>query len=131
MSNSHPVPDGLTPDLDPAFERIPGSAGYGSAFGPTFHMLAADHCLVAFKVGPEHLNHRGVCHGGALLTFADIALSCPARMGQRSNQTFETTAHLSLDFVLPRPDGRVGGGKCARPAARPAPGLYGGNAAGG
>jgi len=55
----------------------------------------------AMDVKPQHANTFGVCHGGIVFAFADLALgfTCNAR-GERA-----ATADASIDFLKPVPLG--------------------------
>jgi uncharacterized protein (TIGR00369 family) len=61
--------------------------------------LGGDTCVFAFRVEERHLNQNGVCHGGAMMTFADIALGRSGRTRVRPDQDFAVTISLNVDFV--------------------------------
>jgi uncharacterized protein (TIGR00369 family) len=55
---------------------------------------------LGFRVGAQHCNLHGVCHGGMLATVADQAMGLGA--GSRSEGPLATaTISLSIDFLRP------------------------------
>lgn len=82
------VPDGYSPaDL---------GSGFGAAFGPVW-LDRARHRL-AFRVAANHANPVGLCHGGALATFADAQLIA-IRAGREEGQPHTPTISLSVDYL--------------------------------
>ena len=53
-----------------------------------------------FRIEDRHLNPRGLAHGGALATFADMQLAALMRMG-RLEMKVSPTISLSLDYLAP------------------------------
>lgn len=63
-------------DLDPAlsWRDIYGS-GFNAHIGPIkFAQAAPDTWIAALAVAAHHTNMGGVCHGGVLLSLADVAM---------------------------------------------------------
>lgn len=89
-----PVPHGFA-ELEP-------TTGFGAGFGPIYRDHGARR--IGFRVGPQHVNPRQVCHGGALSTFADyqvtVAIEACAPLA-----TAPPTISLSIDYLAPAPLG--------------------------
>lgn len=57
------------------FEPIVSSSPFGWENGPIFEQANDDGWVRGFRVAEKHSNAAGICHGGMLMTFADILLS--------------------------------------------------------
>ena len=81
-------------------------AGFNLFAGP-FYRLADDGAVrrFAFVPEPRHMNSAGSVHGGALMTFADIAMSRSARL--ESGAASCSTVSLNCDFVNAGCEGAV------------------------
>ena len=77
--------------------RLP-TVRYSAAVGPTFKRVHGDRVEVGL-LAQEHLgnDNLGIVHGGAMMTFGDMALGCGAGHAQ-ANQLF-VTAQLQFHFV--------------------------------
>ena len=79
-------------------------AGFGLCVGPIF--IDRAHRKIAFRVRDEHVNPVGLCHGGALATFADsqsIAVHDPEQEGV----SHAPTISLTIDYIAPVPLGSL------------------------
>ena len=90
----------------PGYEGVhPGSMiGFGRSVGPLY--INRKRCRLAFRVGPEHVNPIGFCHGGALATFAD------SQVAAIRDRAFDGTAHsptisLTIDYLASVPLGAL------------------------
>ncbi len=90
----------------PAAKSIPGWLGdlllnvhdnnfFARHLGMGIYELSERHCLVAMPVTKKHINIRGVVHGGALVSLADMSMmvAC-ATLGKRT-----VTLELNINFV--------------------------------
>lgn len=94
MSEDAPVPHGfVVVELKDAF-----SAGLGPIY------LHAAASKIGFRVLPRHLNPTGVCHGGALASFADMQVIAVAPRFEESG-VHRPTVSLTIDYVAPVPAG--------------------------
>lgn len=84
------VPDG--------FKLIIRADGYAKNFGPTY--LHSFDPKIGFFVMAHHLNPSGICHGGALATFADLQFSA-IRSKLKGSHRFRPTLMLALDYFAP------------------------------
>lgn len=63
-------------DPVPGFEPITSHSPFGCENGPIFERVSpGGRRIRAFRVAPYHINASGSCHGGMLMTFADILLA--------------------------------------------------------
>jgi uncharacterized protein (TIGR00369 family) len=87
---SAPPPQGFEP-LDPG-------PGFGAFFGPIGFRV--DPPRLGFRVAGRHINLFGLCHGGALATFADYQIA-PLRRAKVVEGPFAPTLSLNVDFLGP------------------------------
>ena len=74
------------------------SGGYVASFGPIFRNKA--EWSICFQVHERHSNPTGMCHGGALSTFADMQiLALPQHTGDPTKHT--PTISLAMDYLAP------------------------------
>ncbi len=90
----------LPADPPPGFDQLKIAAGFAADFGPIYGKRDGERFWFGFRVGADHMNPRGVAHGGALATFADMQLAALMRMG-RLEAKQSPTISLSLDFLSP------------------------------
>lgn len=86
----------MSSDVPPGFERLEIIGNFDNAFGDVFAHI--EDGKLGFRVGQQHLNPNGSCHGGAIATFADMQVII-ARGGPASRYT--PTINLSLDYLAP------------------------------
>jgi uncharacterized protein (TIGR00369 family) len=85
-----PPPDGFAP--------LDAGPGFGEFFGPTYWRPGPDGPRLGFRVARRHINLFGLCHGGALATFADYQLA-PMRRAGLLQGPFAPTLSLNVDFL--------------------------------
>jgi uncharacterized protein (TIGR00369 family) len=87
-------------DIPEGFYPIDLGEGYGRNFGTVYGKGPEQKRTLAFRVGPEHCNFVGFCHGGALAMMADMQL-----MAVQDSYLlgFEHTPTISLeiDYIAP------------------------------
>ncbi len=96
---------GTDPANPPAGMKELAFIGFMKVNGPLWGRLDEDGLpLMGFRVEPRHCNPMQVCHGGMLMTFADMLLgfTCAAAAGGKK---FMPTVNLSGDYVGPAPLG--------------------------
>jgi uncharacterized protein (TIGR00369 family) len=76
--------------------------GFTTTFGPVY-LRRADSRL-GFRVGERHLNPMGVCHGGAMATFADMQVAV-VKSGLGTRAGHMPTIHLDVDYLATAPLG--------------------------
>jgi len=99
MKDTRPVqvPDGFRPVRlapNPFLELV----------GPLYGRLEADDIVVGFVVEPKHCNPAGMCHGGMLMTLADMLLILVSNVQGRLGR-YMTTVSVTNDFLAPAPLG--------------------------
>lgn len=72
--------------------------------GPLYGRLEGDDFVLGFIVESKHCNPAAMCHGGMLMTLADMLLilcsNVQARLGR-----YLTTVSVTNDFLAPAPQG--------------------------
>lgn len=89
-------------DTVPAgFKPFPITEGFAGHNGPLFLKRDADgRVTLAFRVAGKHLNAGGVCHGGMLMTVADMALGITTTVAA-GGRKFLPTVSMTSDFLRP------------------------------
>ncbi len=72
--------------------------------GPLYGKLDAQRFVVGIRVLDRHCSPAGVCHGGMVMTFADMTLIMGSNV-QASLNRYLTTVNLSVDFIRGAPRG--------------------------
>ena len=86
------------------FRLMPEGLGFGDLLQPFYRRVTGREVSLGFFVAPQHLNMMGTCHGGALMTLADIAAASSIHR-VREKPLPAPTVSLSFDFPSP---GRLG-----------------------
>lgn len=77
--------------------RMPEGLGFGDRLQPFYRRRDGDRVSFGFFVEQQHLNLMGICHGGALMTLADIAAATSIH-ARREKPSPSPTLNLSFDF---------------------------------
>ena len=89
-------------DVPAGFARVSLGAGFSLELGDLFADTARGR--LGWRVGERHVNPVGMCHGGALATFADAQLV--AHYGDVEGWPAHLpTISLSVDYLAPIPCG--------------------------
>ncbi|RLQ22874.1 hotdog fold thioesterase [Seongchinamella sediminis] len=80
------------------FELLPDGLGFTDNLKPCYRRLRDQELLLGLVVQPQHANSMGICHGGALMTLADIAAASWANLA-RGVIAGAPTINLSMDFI--------------------------------
>lgn len=90
--------------IPPGFKILQTGLGFTDMIQPVYRHMSDDGIHFGLIVTDVHTNTMGICHGGVLMTFADIAAASAVNFlaGKRAGSP---TINLSLDFVSP---GRLG-----------------------
>ena len=89
-------------EVPAGFTRYGREDGFLAGFGPLF--LDRAGCRLGFRVAPHHANFTGVCHGGALATFADAQI-VPFLPDPLAPHHYSPTISLTVDYFAPVPVG--------------------------
>jgi len=96
------APQKATPEMitaanpPPGFEPILSHSAFGWENGPIFERVDANGRTRGFRVSERHINAGGMCHGGMMMTFADILLATAVM--DVANPPF-VTVRLTTDFI--------------------------------
>jgi uncharacterized protein (TIGR00369 family) len=86
-------------DTVPAgFEPVPEGLGYTDTLQPFYRRVQGGAVSFGLLVQHRHANSLGICHGGVLMTLADIAAASGANIA-RGKISGAPTINLSLDFI--------------------------------
>ena len=85
--------------VPPDFEPIDRPGRFGQSFGPVY--LNRKTVTLGFMVDERHENGVGMCHGGAMATFADMQIAAVVKSGLVSTEQHTPTISLSVDYVGP------------------------------
>lgn len=90
--------------LPPGFTllRVGTETDFLALTGPFGMKMVDGQLRLGFHVQQKHCNIAGICHGGMMLTFADIQMAIAGKQ-QENLQGFHVTVSLGCDFL--------GGGK--------------------
>jgi len=87
---SEPIPAG--------FEILPRGLGFTDVIQPCYRKLDGESVSMGLRVEQQHCNMMGVCHGGVLMTLADITAASGVNLvcGKTAGSP---TLNLALDFI--------------------------------
>jgi uncharacterized protein (TIGR00369 family) len=88
-------PDDSVP---PEFERLPDGIGFTDNLQPLYRSITPDTVSFGLVVEPHHGNMMGICHGGVLMTLADITAATGVNQA-RGVTAGSPTVHLSIDYI--------------------------------
>ena len=90
--------------LAQGYSLMPDGLGFNDAMAPLFLKQDDTGWNCGFFVEQHHLNPMGVCHGGVLMTFADIGMALG--IGHHTGQLLGVfTVNMNTDFLLPAAKG--------------------------
>jgi len=80
------------------FEPVPTGLGYADTLQPLYRRIGGEEVSFGLYVTARHGNSMSICHGGVLMTLADIAAASGVNVA-RGIQFGSPTISLSLDFI--------------------------------
>lgn len=80
------------------FERVPEGLGFTDTIQPLYRRLVGNSVSLGLLVDRQHSNTLGICHGGAVMTLADIAAGSGVNIA-RGILSGAPTVNLSVDFI--------------------------------
>ncbi len=97
---SDDLKDGQAASVPEGFVSNVWGHGFGHAVGPFYSRrdAVANLEVMAFRVGPHHANGMNNCHGGMLMSFADMAWG---RIISLQKSYSWVTVRLVTDFMAP------------------------------
>lgn len=90
--------DSIIETVPTGFKPIPEGLGFTDNLNPCYRKLEGDSLVFGLLVEKQHANSMGICHGGALMTLADIAAASCANLA-RGVIAGAPTINLSMDFI--------------------------------
>jgi acyl-coenzyme A thioesterase 13 len=88
----------MTTDAAEGYTALFRSSPFLDRTGPFYSQGKGQTLSIGLRVLEHHLNARGLVHGGALLTMADIALGYAMATSEHA-PAGAVTSHLSADFA--------------------------------
>jgi uncharacterized protein (TIGR00369 family) len=80
------------------FEQLPEGLGFTDSLSPCYRRVDEEQVSFGLIVQAQHSNTMGMCHGGVLMTLADIAAATGANQA-RGVLAGSPTVHLSVDYI--------------------------------
>lgn len=80
------------------FEQIPPLNAFTDNLQPIYRRLEEGRVSIGLLVAAQHGNTMGICHGGVLMTLADIAAATGVNVA-RGTLAGAPTINLSVDFI--------------------------------
>ena len=80
------------------FELLSAGLGFTDAIGPCYRRIIDREVSFGLVVSPVHANTMGICHGGVLMTLADITAATGVNVA-RGKKAGSPTINLSVDFI--------------------------------
>lgn len=93
---SDDLTDAQTGDIPPGYSLLNWTRGFGRQIGPLYEKYENNGCTLAFRVEEHHTNGMANCHGGMLMSFADMAWG---RVISVEKSHFWVTVRLTCDFL--------------------------------
>ena len=94
---SDDLTDAQTAAIPDGYEQLNWSRGFGRQIGPLFERReAVGDATLGFRVEEHHTNGLGNCHGGMLMSFADMAWG---RIISLKKSYSWVTVRLNCDFL--------------------------------
>jgi uncharacterized protein (TIGR00369 family) len=87
----------MTQGVPAGFEEVPEGLGFTDVLRPVYRR-GGEHPAMGMYVRAEHTNLLSICHGGVLMTLADIGASW-AINSRRTEFSPAPTLNLSFDFI--------------------------------
>jgi len=94
----------MTNKAPEGFIEFPGKMGFIATTGTLMMKRVEGDAYLGLRIEDKHCNPANICHGGMLMTFADMQLGIGGQVitGVRK---FLPTIQMSCDFVSPAPNG--------------------------
>lgn len=86
------------------FTQLPEGLGYTDTLQPCYRKIEGESVSFGLLVQEQHCNSMGRCHGGVLMTLADITAASGVNLA-RGIRAGSPTVNLAVDFIS---GGRLG-----------------------
>ncbi|PHQ69587.1 MAG: hypothetical protein COB93_07645 [Sneathiella sp.] len=94
----------MTNNVPEGFIDFPFSMGFIATTGPLMIKRVKNDVFLGLRIEDKHCNPANTCHGGMLMTFADMQLAIGGQV-YIDTRKFLPTIQMSCDFVSPAPNG--------------------------
>ena len=92
------MPDHSIEQVPAEFERLPLGLGFTDTLQPLYRRIVDESVSFGLLVDSQHSNTMGICHGGVLMTLADITAATGVNLA-RGVTAGSPTIHLSIDYI--------------------------------
>ena len=93
---SDDLTEAQTADIPEGYKILNWTRGFGRQIGPLYEQHDPQGATLAFRVEEHHTNGMANCHGGMLMTVADVAWG---RVISVHKSHFWVTVRLTCDFL--------------------------------
>jgi uncharacterized protein (TIGR00369 family) len=87
-------------EVPEGYERLSEGLGFTDQLQPLYRCIENDKVSFGLFVAEQHLNLMGICHGGVMMTLADVAAATSIHL-LRDQPSPSPTINLSFDFMAP------------------------------
>tara|TARA_E500000305_G_C3984971_1_gene218862 strand:+ start:443 stop:880 length:438 start_codon:yes stop_codon:yes gene_type:complete len=94
----------MTNNAPEGFKEFEGNVGFVELTGLLMVKRVEGDAYLGLRIEDKHCNIAGICHGGMLMTFADMQLGVGA-LALSGLRKFIPTIQMSCDFVSPAQKG--------------------------
>ncbi|WP_373086078.1 PaaI family thioesterase [Sneathiella sp.] len=95
----------MTNNAPAGFKIFEGNVGFVELTGLLMVKRAERDAYLGLRIEDKHCNIAGICHGGMLMTFADMQLGVGGHAIAGVSKKFTPTVQMSCDFVAPALNG--------------------------
>ncbi len=85
-------------EIPEGFERLPEGLGFTDILQPLYRRVRDGRVALGMFVQENHVNILKLCHGGVLMTLADVAAASAVNHA-RKKPSGSPTINLSFDFI--------------------------------
>jgi uncharacterized protein (TIGR00369 family) len=100
----------MTPE---GFEVLPEGLGFSDVLRPLYRRVTEQGLEMGMYVQPRHTNLLNICHGGVLMTLADLSAAAAVNHA-RKELAGAPTINLSFDFISAAREGDWLQARCDR-----------------
>lgn len=90
--------DDNTESVPAGFERLPTGLGFTDNLQPIYRRIDGEDATFGLVVTDRHCNTMGICHGGVLMTLADITATTACNLAH-GVVAGSPTVHIDIDFI--------------------------------
>lgn len=91
--------------VPPGFEQLPPGLGFTDNLQPVYRRIEGEEASFGLVVTERHCNTMGICHGGVLMSLADITATTGANLAH-GVVAGSPTIHIDIDFINAVPLGQ-------------------------